>query len=279
MRTYLFVLLSLLVSYKVNAKLEIYDYEVKKISYKNLVANLYLPKGLENVAAVIVVGGSSGGMRNEKGELLAQYGIAVLTLAYFKDKNLPSTLDGISIEYALSAIDFLQTVSSIDSSKIGFLGSSRGSELAFLVASNDERIKSLVVTTPSKVAWHGMATSTAWKFRGEDIYSLAFNKEQLLPYIERTQQALLNIDKVKAAQFSFEKINGPILLISAEKDHIWPSYQMSKDIEEYLLRNDFKFSVTHDSYPTGHFFSKETLPAISTSIVNHFVTTLMDLPK
>ena len=63
------------------------------------------------------------------------------------------------------------------------------------------------------------------------------------PLLRRFEVALENKVNVKKALLSFEKINGPILLISAEEDQVWPSYQMSNDILRYLKEQNFKYSA------------------------------------
>lgn len=260
---------------QVNAK--DYEYIVKKVNYRNLVANLYLPITDKKVAVVIAIGGAEGGIStgNSNGEMIAPHGIAVLGLAYFKEDGISKTLDHIALEYVFSAIDYLETVPQIDPSRIGFVSGSRGSELSFLVASHDKRIKSLAVTTPSKVAWYGRTTaSSAWTLNGKDVPALSLGLDENAPLLDRFKEALKNEKNVKKSMFAFEKINGPILLISAEKDHVWPSTQMSNDIVNYLKEHQFKYSIVHNSYPTDHGFSKETAPEIRQSIIEHFLHTL-----
>lgn len=258
-------------------KAENHEYEINKVEYKNLVANLYLPKSEKKVPVVIAIGGSEGGIStgDANGKMIAPHGIAVLGLAYFKEKGVAQTLDQIPLEYFLSAIDYLETVPSIDSSKIGFVGGSRGAELALLLASKEPRIKSVVATTPSKVAWYGMTTAkSAWTFNGKDIPALKLELDENAPLLSRFEAALENKENVAKSLFSFEKINGPILLISAINDQVWPSFQMSNEIEEYLKKHKFKHSIIHNAYPTGHGFSQETAPEIKQSIINHFLRTL-----
>ncbi|WP_444928591.1 acyl-CoA thioester hydrolase/BAAT C-terminal domain-containing protein [Microbulbifer sp. SSSA002] len=272
--TCLFIFFCFLVN-QANAK--DYEYIVKKVNYKNLVANLYLPVTDKKVPVVIAIGGSEGGIStgDSNGKMIAPHGIAVLGLAFFKEDGISKTLDHIPLEYTFNAIDYLETVPEIDSSRIGFVSGSRGSELSFLVASHDKRIKSLAVTTPSKVAWYGMTTaSSAWTLNGKDVPALSLELDKDAPLLDRFIAALKNEENVKKAMFAFEKINGPILLISAEKDHIWPSTKMSNDIVNYLKEHHFKYSVVHHSYPTGHGFSQETAPEIRQSIIDHFLHTL-----
>ncbi len=266
-----------LVLYAGSAKAVTYEYQIKTVVFKNLVAKLYLPKIDRKVPVVIAFGGSDGGMHfgDANGEMIAPHGVAVLGLAYFNEAGLPSTLDHIPLEYFVSAIDFLETQSSVDSTKIGVVSGSRGSEAALLLASMDSRIKSVVVTTPSNVAWYGMTTArSAWTLNGKDVPALSLELDEKAPQVSRFEAVLENKANVQKAQFAMEKINGPILLVSAEQDQIWPSTQMSKDIVAYLGKHNFKFPVTHKSYATGHAFSKETAPEIKQLIIDHFVTTL-----
>jgi dienelactone hydrolase len=253
------------------------EYEKIPVTGRNLVGNLYLPKVAGKLPVVIAFGGSEGGlhMGDSIGEMLAPHGVAVLALAYFKAEGVPPTLDQIPLEYFFGAIDYLATVPNIDLSKLGVVSGSRGSEAALLLASMDARIKSVVVTTPSKVAWFGRTKPrSAWTYYGIDVPALSLELDDKAPILSRFNAALSNAANVKQAQFLLEKINGPILLVSAEKDEFWPSYQMSKDMVEYLNAHHFRYTVTHNSYKTGHGFSKETAPEIKQSIIDHFVRTL-----
>jgi dienelactone hydrolase len=246
------------------------EYTVEKAAYKNLVANLYRPASPHAVPVVIAFGGSEGGLStgDSSGEMLAPHCIAVLGLAYFKETGLPSTLDQIPLEYFIDAIDYVSKQAGINAARIGIVSGSRGSEAALLVASMDVRIKSVVVATPSEVAWGGMTTpKSAWTFRGTDIPVPALQAK-------RFDTALDNIEDWRKYRIAVERINGPIFLISAENDQIWPSTRMSGDIVSYLAQKNFKFNVRHDSYPTGHGFSKELAPGIKQSVVNRFLDTL-----
>lgn len=255
---------------------DFYDYEVKSVKYKNLVASLYLPKAEGKVPVVLAFGGSDGGIGfgDANGKMIAPSGVAVLALAYFKENGLPKTLDDIPLEYFIQAIDYVQTVTSIDASRIGVVSGSRGSEAAFLLAAMDARIKSLVVTTPSYVSWGGTKSDSAWTIGGVAVPALSLQLDDTIPRLNRYRAALENKDAVENATFHLEKINGPIFMISAKSDQVWPSYEMSVAIEAYLAHHKFKHSVTHTSYLTGHGFSPESAPAIKRSIVDHFLRTL-----
>ncbi len=254
-------------------------YDVKPIVGADFVADLYQPKGVPDAPVVIVLGGSSGGMRTARGELLAEQGLTALTLAYFRFGDLPETLDHIPVESVIHAIDYLQNHTKLQGSKVGIWGASRGSELAFLAASHDARIEAVVATVPSLVAWHGARGQTAWTYQRQPIQSLTFERQSESSIWQRASDALADQDEVNKARFQFESINGPVLLISAEQDHIWPSCPMAKQIVAYLKKQQFGFPVRHVSFPTGHFFDDDTRPEINQMAVEHFKNSLAENDK
>jgi dienelactone hydrolase len=253
------------------------EYTVEKANYRNLVANLYLPKTDHKIPIVIAFGGSEGGIStgNSTGEMLAPHCIAVLGLAYFKDAGLPPTLDHIPLEYFIDAIDYVSSRQGLDATRIGIVSGSRGSEAALLVASIDARIKSVVVAAPSEAAWHGRTTdASAWTYRGRDVPALALQGDTAMPQVQRFSAALDGVTNWDSYAIHVERINGPVFFISAENDEIWPSTRMSNDMLKYLKAHDFKFSVRHDAYPTGHGFNKDVAPIIKQSVADRFLDTL-----
>jgi dienelactone hydrolase len=163
----------------------------------------------------------------------------------------------------------------VDGKRLGLVGGSRGAELALLVASMEPRIRSVVATTPSSHAWGGRTTAgSAWTSGGKEVPFLALGLTADAPQVKRFEASLDQARKDAAARIPVEKINGPILLISATEDAIWPSFRMSLDIESTLRDAHFPYEVRHASYRTGHGFSQETAPRIKKTIVDHFVDTL-----
>ena len=83
--------------------------------------------------AVIVVGGSEGGLHERDAQVLAQSGFTVLALAYFGAPSVPPSLHDISLEYFSRAIDLLISLGA-KPGLVGMLGGSRGGEAALAVA-------------------------------------------------------------------------------------------------------------------------------------------------
>lgn len=253
------------------------EYTIEKVAYKNLAAKVYLPKGERMTPLVIAFGGSEGGISTgeSSGEMLAPHCIAVLALAYFKEGGLPPTLDHIPLEYFEDAVDYVTQLRGVDKARIGVLSGSRGSEAALLVASIDTRIKSVVVTTPSEVPWYGRTqAASAWTYRGKDVPALSINDNPSVPQALRFEHALDAVVNPEDYRIKVERINGPIFLISAQNDEIWPGTRMSNSIVDQLKRHHFQYRIRHDIYPTGHGFSKETAVSIKKSVIEQFVDTL-----
>jgi dienelactone hydrolase len=253
------------------------DYTVEKVAYKNLVAKAYLPKSERPTPLVLAFGGSEGGLSTgeSSGDMLAPHCIAVLALAYFKEKGLPPTLDHIPLDYFIDAIDYATQLHGVDKARLGILSGSRGSEAALLVASLDARIKSVVVATPSEVAWYGRTEArSAWTYQGKDVPALSLDDSPTLPQVKRFENALDAAAGRDEYRIHVERINGPVFLISALNDDIWPSTRMANSIVEQLRAHHFAYRIRHDVYPTGHGFSKETAVLIKKSVVEQFIDTL-----
>jgi hypothetical protein len=85
------------------------------------------------------------------------------------------------------------------------------------------------------------------------------------------EDSLTQVDAVKEATIKVENINGPVQLISAANDEIWPSTRMSIDIQNKLLANDFPHVVDHLTVNSEHMFSQKWAPILEKRISDFFV--------
>lgn len=248
-----------------------------------LFAHLYLPSGSGPFPVVVVVGGSEGGFitADAMGQFIPPAGIAVLGLAYFGIPDLPPAIDRIPIEYFTKAIDFIAQQPSLDSRRVGLVGGSKGGELALLLASMDKRFHAVCAIVPSHVVWQSARavdrSSSSWTFGGDPLPFVPY-RGPLTPQSGRLadlfELSLQNERAVEAATIYVEKINGPILLISAAQDEIWPSKEMSDAVIERLNAKGFSYPYQNLSYESGHGCSRELAPEINGKIVDFFHTTL-----
>jgi dienelactone hydrolase len=235
-----------------------------------LVGTLFVPRGTAPRPTLIVVGGSQppGGfpmgalfIEEQVAAAYASHGYTVLALAYFdasgRFTQLPRDLSLVPLEYFREAIAWLKVQPSVDPSRIGISGASRGAELALLLASRDPDIKSVVAVAPSSVVWSGIPefTQSAWTDGGQPVPFLIPEIQVGTPGFEWYKNALEDPSADPAAVIPVERINGAVMLVSGENDQVWPSGEMAGRIIDRLDDRNFAFAAINRAYPgMGHGF-------------------------
>jgi uncharacterized protein len=227
-----------------------------------LVAELFAPKAAKKAPALLVIGGSEGGIESARrwGEPLAQRGYVVLALAYFGTGKLPASLEEIPLEYFKTAIDYLAAQPGVDAQRIGMLGASKGGEAVLLVAAHYPQIKAAVAGVPSHVVWQSInfqtwALKSSWTLDGKPMVFVPYDNSKAFDGNIRSiyERSLLNEKAQVDAAIAVERIAGPVLLISAGDDKIWPSVEMAERVMARLKANKFRFAYEHLTYPkAGH---------------------------
>jgi dienelactone hydrolase len=182
---------------------------------------LFIPAAAPYPAAVLLIGGSGGSEPAYVGQALAEEGIAALSVAYFARPGLPSQLRDIRIEYFFSALQILQDALPSPAPPIVVLGMSRGSEAALLTAIHAPvPVTAVVATVPGNVLAGSLPPGgPAWLLDG-----------QSLPWAGETEQGAENEDALIPA----ELVPGPILLVAAGADQVWPSAAMARALSKRL---------------------------------------------
>lgn len=224
------------------------------------------PAGDAATAAVVVLGGSEGGLHEHDARVLAEEGFAALALAYFGADGVPPVLKDIPLEYFTRAIDLLEA-KGFRPGAIGLLGGSRGGEAALLVASRDERVGAVVSVVGSGVVTEGIdysqgrldrilrAPATPWIDGGRPLRYLPYVVGGgLADRIERGGVVDLrdafppvpkDPDALDAVSIPVERIRGAVLLLSAEDDRMWDSPGFSRVAEERLRAHQHPYPWDH----------------------------------
>lgn len=222
--------------------------------------------------AVVVIGGSEGGMHERDAVALAEAGFAALALAYFGAPGVPSVLVDVPLEYFTRALDLLEAEGFAPGS-IGLLGGSRGGEAALLVGSRDERVGSVVSIVGSGVVTQGIdyeagrldailrSSGPAWTVGGEPLPFLPYEVgPELLETIERHEPvelrdafAALPTDPAALDRVSIpvERIRGGVLLVAGSHDLTWDSPAYHRVAADRLVDHPYPWAnVVLDS--VGH---------------------------
>lgn len=248
-----------------------------EVAESGLVGRLFTPTVAANGRAVLVVGGSNGGLSwsAEVGALLAAHGYTALALAYFGLPTLPATLDRVPLEYFERALAWLQARPEVDEERIGVCGVSRGGELALLLGATFPSVRAVVAYVPSGLLWGAYPFNfhSAWTWRGEELPAaqVTVQEWEALEASGRMQREphvvydviLANEAVVRDTAIPVEKTQGPILMISGDADGLWPATALTRVAERRLQDHRFAHRFEHLVYPgAGHAIG---LPNVITS--------------
>ena len=192
---------------------------------------LFTPPGAGRHPAVLVVGGSNGGVPLRPAAWLASHGYVAFALAYFRFEDLPPQLEGIPLEYFQKALQWMARRPEIGDTRVAVLGTSRGGELALQLGSMYPRIGAVVAYVPANVRIASCCRqngTAAWTWQG-----------RALPYIIPAGTSSVVSGP---AVIEVENTKGPILMISGEADHLWNSWAMADDVVSRLASHHFAYS-------------------------------------
>jgi dienelactone hydrolase len=253
------------------------DVKARDVRDKGLVGRFYEPAGGGAHPAVLVLGGSEGGLQGSEPQaaLLAAHGYSALALAYFGLEGLPKTLELIPLEYLKKGIDWLAAQSAVDRARLAVTGGSKGGELALVLGATFPELRAVVAYVPSGLVWQGIGQNgegkgSSWTYKGAELpyatpkVSQAFLSQDFSKAINiglLYAEGLKDKAAVEKAAIAVEKINGPVLLISGRDDQLWPSSLMSEMIIERLKKNNHRFRYEHLAYEgAGHAIGTSYLP-------------------
>jgi dienelactone hydrolase len=191
-------------------------------------------------AAAVLIGGSGGQEPDYLAGPLAAAGIAALSVAYFARPGLPPSLAHIELRYFERALELLRARLGNPSVPIAVLGQSRGSEAALLCGVHFAGlVASVIATVPANLTLCGYPDGgPAWLL---DCDALPW-AEEFGPDCDDP-----------AALIAVERINGPVMLVAAGADELWPSAPMAQAISQRLRVHGDRYGHRLLEYPdAGH---------------------------
>lgn len=239
-----------------------------------------------NQPLIVAFGGSQGGntwtedywagMRNK----FLDQGYAVLSIGYANTPNTPGTIERISLNAIYDTIKQVSKHPKIDPNKIALLGSSKGGELVLNLASRYDDIDAVVALVPSHVTFPGYtitANTSSWMYNDREVAFIDFPFLKYLwgYYVKGDLQIMREIlmekeMSYKNAEIEVEKINAPILMLSATNDEAWPSDYMSDQIVKRLEKNQFKHHYEHFKFEGSHYDTKKHFDVVFEFLDEHF---------
>jgi dienelactone hydrolase len=158
----------------------------------------FAPSGSRDHTAVLLLGGSEGGLPTVLPAVLAAHGYPVLALAYFGEPGLPQVLERIPLEYFHRALLWMRQQPEVDPKRLVTFGISRGGELSLLLAATyPDLVHGAVGYVPSSAANPGLP--------------------------DRAEPAWTHRDKPVLGDIPLSRISGPVFAVGGGDDMLWPS--------------------------------------------------------
>ena len=248
------------------------------------------PPNTRRGAAVVVLGGSQGGLDEQDAIAFAQAGFIALALAYFGEGSaLPRALVELPLEYVGLAIEWLRGQPELAGRRVGLVGRSKGGELALRVAAAyPEHVGAVVGYASSPVVWQGLpADRRGWREEPKSSWTLDANPVPFLPFAKPRardlprfvasmiagnvalrpmyERALADTEARERATTPLEQIAGPVLLISGTDDQLWPAPMLCELAMARFASHQHRFPDQHLTYEgAGHLIGAPGRRAIRT---------------
>lgn len=260
-----------------------------EIREKNLVGAVYLPATKGPHPAIMILNGSGGGINEHRAALYASRGYIAFSLAYFKAPGLSDYISNTPLEYFKQGLDWLRQTYAPLNNFVAINGQSRGGELVLLLASLfPEDVSAVIAYVPAAFVHSGQNAADptvgregpTWLFQGKPLPHIWENNKTATwtpfdegPAPHRHEKAILTALKdtnaIEKARIPVERIQSPIILLSATDDGAWPSSLYSKMIvdrlEQYSFSHDLRWIDTPEG---GHSIVFPYIPTTQTTYIH-----------
>jgi uncharacterized protein len=244
---------------------------------------LFLGEG-DDQPLIVGFGGGEGGNAwasarwSGTREKFIEQGYAFLSIGYFGAEGIPPELDRVSLNAIHEAILAAAQNPRVNGQKIALIGGSKGAELALNLASRYPEISAVVGIVPSHVSFPATnlsASTSSWMYDGEEVPFVPMGWSALPSLLKSDMRGaysvmLKNQEAAEAAAIAVERINGPILLVSATRDEMWPSTSMSEAMVRRLEAARFPHHYEHLVIEGGHAEPLKHFDRILSFLNDHF---------
>jgi hypothetical protein len=215
----------------------------QRIAREGLFGNFYPALGDGPHPAVLLLGGSEGGLgsaTHHTALVLQQEGFAVFQLAYFGAPGQSDALEAVPLELFDRGLDWLKAQPGVDPSRVAVMGASKGAEAALLVASRRPDLAAVVAGMPSSVVWNGVdwasggqSKRSSWSAGGKELATMPFgvwDQADGIISVYRPVADPARAAEANRAAIPIERARARVLLVCGEAETMWPACPMSRQV-------------------------------------------------
>ena len=133
------------------------------------------------------------------------------------------------------------------------MGASKGGELVLNFGSRYSWFKGVIALSSSHVSFPAItlsANTSSWMYNDKEATYVPAPFKTIWPALKGDllgafSMMLENTEAIAQAEIEVEKINGPILILSADQDEQWPATKMSLQLVARLERKNFAHRYEH----------------------------------
>ncbi len=217
-----------------------------------------------NDKTILMLGGSDGQMESlaVMAGPIASRGVNVLTVPYFGAEGLPEKLEEVPLEYFERIFHWIENSEITKTKDIYLHGTSKGGELALLLASRYKQIKKVVAIEPHAYCFQALdglmsgKNVSSWSYERKSLQFVAVDNniffedqkndiQKGIPFgfASTYKKSLEKAGNKEAARIKIENSDADILLICGKKDNIWNSYDACPKILKTLQDHNYKHHV------------------------------------
>ncbi|KAJ6667224.1 hypothetical protein lerEdw1_017202 [Lerista edwardsae] len=229
-------------------------------------ATLFLPPGDGPFPGIIDISGTGGGLPEHRACLMANYGFAMLALAYYGYEDLPKSMKEFHLEYFEEAVNYMLKHPQVQGPGIGLLGHSKGGDLCVSMASFLKGITAIVTING------GIVNAGAFlHYKDMTIPPLGFDRNR----IKMDKNGIADIVDVldnplenpgSQSLIPLEKAEGRFLFIVGKDDRNWKSEFFAAEASNRLQAHG-KEKPEIICYPgAGHYIEPPYMPMCPASM-------------
>lgn len=211
-----------------------------------------VPDEVIREGAVVTFGGSDGGPDFDRAVELAGEGYEVYALFFFGQDGQSAELDRVPLEF-FNEVTARIEAEAVRPGPLTVIGSSKGAELALLLAAEHEAIDNVVLFAPTMHAYQslsfGAEPSSSWSRGGQEVPYVSFQHASIASNARMLSAVALNYpiayrstyvsvverapaDEEEAARLDPAAVSGALLVFAGGDDEMWQSGTAAQQIQE-----------------------------------------------